>query len=211
MTSTHTFYDGTIPVLQSLLRTLTHILQKASNDPSPAKTEATFFSARLTPDMYPLPDQIRIATQFSENLVARLTNREPVKFEGSPTTFAQSYERINTVLKSLDEADKETVNGLADVLKPTQLGPEIVVDMSCAGEIDKANSEFKLNDDELQIFKDILDREVMKDTLAVHSPGEGENSAKEIKKSEYLALSNVSNNTVDKMLKKLGKDKSTLS
>jgi hypothetical protein len=131
--TTHTFYDGTIPVLQSLLRTLTHILEKASNDPSPTKTESTFFSARLTPDMYPLPDQIRLATQFSENLVARLTNREPVKFEGSPTTFAQSYERINTVLKSLDEADNETVNGLADVLKPTQVGPEVVVDMSCAG------------------------------------------------------------------------------
>jgi hypothetical protein len=78
-------------------------------------------------------------------------------------------------------------------------------------EIDKANSEFKLNDDELQNFEDILDREVMKDTLAVHSLGEGENSAEEIKKSEYLALPNVSNNTVDKMLKKLGKDKSTLS
>lgn len=37
------------------------------------------------------------------------------------------------MLKTLDEADKETVNGMADVLKPTQLGPEVVIDMSCAG------------------------------------------------------------------------------
>ncbi|KAF3389452.1 hypothetical protein F1880_003356 [Penicillium rolfsii] len=131
--SSYTFYDGTIPVLESLLRTLTHILQKASNHPAPTKTESTFFAARLAPDMYPLSDQIRITTQYSENLVARLTNRDPVKFEGSPTTFAESYERINTVLQSLKEADKETVNGMADVLKPTQLGPHAVVDMSCSG------------------------------------------------------------------------------
>ncbi|CEJ59209.1 hypothetical protein PMG11_07840 [Penicillium brasilianum] len=134
----HTFYDGTIPVLQSLLRTLTHILQKASNptiptsssSSAPSELEAILFAARITPDMYPLPDQIRLATQFAENLAARLTARDPVKFDGSPTTFAQSYERINAVLKALDEADKEFVNGQADVLSPTQVGPGAVIDMS---------------------------------------------------------------------------------
>jgi hypothetical protein len=134
----HTFYDGTIPVLQSLLRTLTHILQKASNptnttnptSSSPAELESTLFAARLIPDMYPLSDQIRLATQFAENLAARLTARDPVKFDGAPTTFAQSYERINAVLKALDEADKELVNRQADVLSPTHVGPEAVIDMS---------------------------------------------------------------------------------
>ncbi|KAJ5368576.1 uncharacterized protein N7496_008336 [Penicillium cataractarum] len=130
----HTFYDGTIPVLQSLLRTLTHVLQKGSTPTntttSPSELETTIFAARLTPDMYPLSDQIRLATQFAENLAARLTARDPVKFDGSPTTFAQSYERINTVLKALDAADKELVNAQADVLSPTQVGPGAVVDMS---------------------------------------------------------------------------------
>lgn len=135
MAMAYTFYDGTIPVLQSLLRTLTHILQKASTPTSSRSDlepefESTIFAARLTPDMYPLSDQIRLATQFAENLAARLTARDPVKFDGVPTTFAQSYERINTVLKALDEADKEVVNAQADVLSPTQVGPGAVVEMS---------------------------------------------------------------------------------
>lgn len=124
----HTFYDGTVPVVQSLLRTLTHILQKAQHHPN--ATEETLFNARLTTDMYPLSDQIRLATQYSENLAARLTAREPTTFETKPTTFASSYERIDTVLKTLAEAEREVVNGQADVLTLTQLGPEAKVEMS---------------------------------------------------------------------------------
>ncbi|KAJ5438584.1 uncharacterized protein N7458_009582 [Penicillium daleae] len=133
----HTFYDGTIPVLQSLMLTLKHILTKASTNPGPNAsatiTESTFLTTRLIEDMHPLADQIRLATQFAENLAARLTNRDPTKFDGAPTTLAQSYERIEAVLKALGEAEKDVVNGQADVLKPTQVGPTAVVEMSGAG------------------------------------------------------------------------------
>lgn len=121
-----TFYDGTIPVLQSLLRTLSHILQKASSHADPTKTEETLFAARLIPDMFALPDQIRLATQFAENLAARLTARDPTTFADKPTTFAASFERIETVLAALAAADKEVVNAQADVLTETTLGPATV-------------------------------------------------------------------------------------
>lgn len=124
----HTFYDGTIPVLQAILKTLTHILHKAEQQPN----ATTLPSARLHENMYPLIDQVRLATHFSEALVARLTGRDEVKFDGSPTTFAEFYSRIETVLKALGEADKETVNKSADVAAPTKLGPEISVPMSGA-------------------------------------------------------------------------------
>ncbi|KAH8698313.1 hypothetical protein BGW36DRAFT_375864 [Talaromyces proteolyticus] len=124
----HTFYDGTIVVVRAILNSLSHILHQAELQPN----SSTLLQARLYEDMYPLTDQVRLATQFSENLVARVTGREPVTFPGSPTSFAQFYERIDTVLKALDEADKDTVNQQADILGPTKLGPDKTAEMNAA-------------------------------------------------------------------------------
>lgn len=124
----YTLYDGTIVVLQGILNTLTHILHQAEKRPD----TTTLLEARLHEDMYPLPEQVRLATQWSENLVARLTGRKPVTFESKLKTFADFYERIDTVLKSLSEADKDVVNRHGDILESTTMGPGKEVDMSGA-------------------------------------------------------------------------------
>jgi hypothetical protein len=124
----YTLYDGTIMVVQSILNTLSHILHQAEQHPD----ASTLLEARLHENMYPLPDQVRLATQFSENLAARLTGREPVTFEGNLTTFAKCYERIETVLKVLNEADKNVVNQHGDIIGITKMGPEKTVEMSGA-------------------------------------------------------------------------------
>jgi len=124
----HTLYDGTIVVVQGILNSLSHILHQAEQRPD----ASTLLEARLYEDMYPLTDQVRIATQFSENLVARLTGRESVTFESNLTTFANFYERIETVLKVLNEADKNVVNQHGDIIGSTQMGPERAVDLSGA-------------------------------------------------------------------------------
>ena len=113
----YTLYDGTIVVAQSLLKTLSHILRQAEQHPD----SSTLLEARIYEDMYPLADQVRLATQFSENLVARLTGREPVTFEGNLTTFAKCYERIEMVLKVLNEADKNVVNQHGDIVGTTEM------------------------------------------------------------------------------------------
>ncbi|KAN0121874.1 hypothetical protein V8E51_000200 [Hyaloscypha variabilis] len=124
----YTLYDGTILVAQSILKTLSHILHQAEKRPD----ASTLLEARIYEDMYPLAGQVRLSTQFSENLVARLTGREPVTFENNLTTFAKFYERIETTLKVLNDADKDVVNEHADVLAATRLGPETTVQMSGA-------------------------------------------------------------------------------
>lgn len=124
----HTFYDGTIVVAQSILSSLSHILHQAEERPY----ANSLLEARINEDMYPLPDRTRIVAQFSENLVARLTDREPMTFEGNPAAFAKCYERIETVLKALNEADKDIVNQNAGIAKATQLGPATTVQMSDA-------------------------------------------------------------------------------
>lgn len=79
-----------------------------------------------------MPDQVRLATQFCENLTARLSGREAVNFTGDLSTFAKCYERIETALKVLKETDKGVVNQHADDVGPTQMGPGVTVDMMAA-------------------------------------------------------------------------------
>ncbi|OJJ50260.1 hypothetical protein ASPZODRAFT_128887 [Penicilliopsis zonata CBS 506.65] len=131
---TYTLYDGTVAVVQSILKTLSHILHQAEQQQADASSTITsaLLEARLRDDMYPLSDQVRLATQFSENLVARLTGREPITLGDAPTTFAQCYERIETVLKTANAADKEVVNAAGDVVEPTKIRPTVLVDVSGA-------------------------------------------------------------------------------
>lgn len=123
-----TLYESTIAVAQSILGSLSYILHKAEQHPN----ASSLLEARLYSDMFPLSDQVRIATQFSENLVARMTSREPVTFERNLTTFAKCYERIETVLKALNAADKDVVNQHAEVLGTTKIGPEQTIETTGA-------------------------------------------------------------------------------
>ncbi|RJE18859.1 hypothetical protein PHISCL_08794 [Aspergillus sclerotialis] len=124
----HRTYDGTVSVVGAILTTLSHILHQATQHPK----ADTLLNARLHEDMYPLADQIRLATQFSENLVARLTGREAVTFDGNPATYAECFERIETVLKAVREADKDIVNQYGDKVELTKRGPLEPVEMSGA-------------------------------------------------------------------------------
>lgn len=122
----YSFYDGTVPVLQSILTTLKNVLSKAEERPD----HEALVQARLYEDMKPLESQIRIATQFSENLIAKLTGREAVTFEDNLASFAQFHERIDKVLESLKGIDKESVNKQAEVVGPVQIGPSMHAEMS---------------------------------------------------------------------------------
>jgi hypothetical protein len=124
----HTFYDGTIVVLQSVLDTLSHILHQAEKAPNANALP----EARLHADMYPLTDQIRLAVQFTENLTAKVSGREPTTYEGSPLTFAEFHERIETVRKSLNEADKNYINENYDKDGPTKIAPTVSIDVTNA-------------------------------------------------------------------------------
>ncbi|KAL3470366.1 hypothetical protein BJX99DRAFT_239669 [Aspergillus californicus] len=128
----HTTYDGTIAVAQKILKSLRHILHLAETQ-QPEASSTTLLTARLHPDMYPLPDQIRLATQFCENLAARLSGREPETFEReSLNSFAGFYARIDKVLQILEQTDKDVVNEQGDKVVPTPFGPGVVVDLSGA-------------------------------------------------------------------------------
>jgi uncharacterized protein len=101
--------DSFAPVLQSLSR----ILDKAAAHETAAKIELA--NARLTPDMYTLAQQVRIACFQARDCVARLTGKEPPVLAPSPTehdeqTIGDLKARIaNTIIKlaSAEAADFE--------------------------------------------------------------------------------------------------------
>lgn len=82
--------------------------------------------------MLPLPDQVRLVTQYADIIAARLSSREPTTFDNSQlNSFNAFHERINTVLSTLENVDREMANGEADLVRPTYLGRETgPVDMS---------------------------------------------------------------------------------
>jgi hypothetical protein len=80
----------------------------------------------------PLADQVRLVTQFAENLAARLSGRAVVPLPGNPTSFPECQQRMQTVLHTLTEVDRDAVNAHGDVLGPTPMGPETSVEMSAA-------------------------------------------------------------------------------
>ncbi|KAJ5485190.1 hypothetical protein N7539_005178 [Penicillium diatomitis] len=135
MTTPYTFHTGSVKIAHNLLQSLSHILHKASNadnGASPTKPDTTtLLNARLIQDMYPLSDQIRLATQYTEFIVARTTNRDPLTYS-SPTTFAQAHEMIDAVVSAAAAADPETVNQQADVVKMSMLGKDSMAEMRTA-------------------------------------------------------------------------------
>jgi uncharacterized protein len=127
----HTTYDSTIKVLQGILQTLSHILHKAEKHAGADTDANALLTARLTDDMYPLADQIRLATQFAERVTARLTGGESRSFGGNPASLADCHERIEMALRAANEADRDEVNKNGDEIKSTTLVPgQDPVDMS---------------------------------------------------------------------------------
>ncbi|PYH72371.1 DUF1993 domain-containing protein [Aspergillus vadensis CBS 113365] len=139
---TSTLYATTLPILTSILKTLLHLLRTAERThPNPS---SLLLNSRLHPTMYPLTDQIRLATSFSVRLYARLTNHPEAETlpttllpEGNPQSFAECYERIDKVLELLKDADndastKEVVNANAETVKPAPVGPGVNMDVTNA-------------------------------------------------------------------------------
>lgn len=123
--SSLSLYDATIPTAKSAFKAMVTILREGEKHPN----AASFPAARLAEDMNPLTYQVHIATQLVEKLVARLTGREPTIFEDNLSSFAEMYERIETVQKVIDATDKDAFNERADLVQAIPMGP-MTLDLS---------------------------------------------------------------------------------
>lgn len=106
---TLSMYQASVPVFQSMLKNLSHILAKAEADAAERKIDPNVFTtARLAPDMFALARQVQIATDHAKGAPSRLAGREVPKYEDFETTFAELQTRITKTqdyLKTFSPAD----------------------------------------------------------------------------------------------------------
>jgi hypothetical protein len=105
-------YDASISPLKRALNNLSHILKKGEEHANAKKIEyAVFLNARLFPDMYPLIQQVQIATDMSKGAAARLAGLEVPKYEDDETTFAELQARIAKTIAFIDTVKPEQTEG----------------------------------------------------------------------------------------------------
>ena len=102
----YSLYDATIPLAQNALKALTNILKLGEAAPN----GASLLSARIHPDMLPLTFQVKMVTDTTTKLAARLTGTEPHAWEGEIETYADCYARIAKAEEILATADKDVIN-----------------------------------------------------------------------------------------------------
>ena len=97
-------YSLSAPVFVRMLRNLEAVLDKGAAYAAARKIEPTVLvNARLFPDMVPLAAQVRIASDFAKGAAARLTGREPPKYEDNEVTFEDLKARIARTIAYVEQ------------------------------------------------------------------------------------------------------------
>jgi uncharacterized protein len=95
-----------------MLRSLQQILDKAAQQAAGKGIDlAALPDARLAPDMYPLTKQVQIACDSAKNATARLTGREPPRFEDTEKTVQDLKTRIARTIDFIQNAASTDFEG----------------------------------------------------------------------------------------------------
>lgn len=109
-------YQATIPVLVRGLNNLTAILDKAQAHAIAQNIDPdVFINGRLAPDMYPLPNQIQIATDMAKGCAARLAGLEIPRYEDDEKTFDELRARIARTVEFLESVTPAQIDGSEDM------------------------------------------------------------------------------------------------
>ncbi|KAK2605835.1 hypothetical protein QQS21_003789 [Conoideocrella luteorostrata] len=121
----YSLYDATITPSRAALVSLKNFLIIAERQ----SNSSTFLSSKLYEDMRPLTFQVHYATAQADKMAAKLSGREPMPFEENFRSLTDMYSRIDQVIETLDNADKNTVNRMGETLAPTPVGHDKVEDL----------------------------------------------------------------------------------
>jgi hypothetical protein len=90
----------TVPVFVRALTNLAAILDKAATHCEAKRIDpAVLVGMRLSPDMFPLLRQVRIACDFAKGAVARLAGQEVPQWEDNEASFADLKARIQRTIE----------------------------------------------------------------------------------------------------------------
>jgi hypothetical protein len=127
--SVHTMAVETfVPMLQNL----SQILDKGAEHATAKNLSPDVLaSARLSPDMFPLTQQVQIACDHAKNGTARLTGHEPPFFEDNERTLDELKARIEKTVAYVRSIDANAFEGAEDRhIKIPLPGNAMVIEMN---------------------------------------------------------------------------------
>jgi uncharacterized protein len=124
--------SATLPTVQSILRNLSHILDKGAAHAEARKFDpVNLLQYRLAPDMLPFSRQIQIACDGAKNGVSRMTGLEAPKFDDTEATFAELKVRIQKTLDFLASVPNDALDGTEAKEITFPVGREATRTMTC--------------------------------------------------------------------------------
>jgi len=107
--------SATLPLFQTMLGNLSHILDKGQAHAEARKFDpVALLQYRLAPDMLPFTRQIQIACDAAKNGVARISGVEAPKFDDTESTFPELKARIQKTLDYLATVPAARLDGTED-------------------------------------------------------------------------------------------------
>jgi hypothetical protein len=107
--------SASLPVFQTMLANLSHILDKAQAHAEARKFDpAVLLQYRLAPDMLPFTRQVLIACDAAKNGVARISGVEAPRFDDTESSFPELKARIQKTLDYLATVPAARLDGTED-------------------------------------------------------------------------------------------------
>ena len=105
-------YDASVPMFERMLTQLSNVLDKGVAHAKAAKIDSSeLLTARLSPDMWSLAEQVRAACNFPVRATGRLSGLAMPQFDGLDDSFAGLKERIALVIKFVKTANRASIDG----------------------------------------------------------------------------------------------------
>jgi len=124
-------YSMAIDTFAPMLRTLSNLLDKgAEHLRGQGKDPETLVNAKLAPDMFPLVKQVQIACDHAKGAAARLTGREPPKFEDNEQTLGELKSRIKRTLDYVEGVSSNDYEGAENRHIEFPLIDDLVLDVN---------------------------------------------------------------------------------
>jgi hypothetical protein len=122
-------HSASVPVFTRMLGNLVTWLDKAEAHATAKKFEpSVYLTARLAPDMLPLPTQIQIACDAAKFCVARLAGSEGPAFVDDEKSIADLRQRVNRTIDYLKSVPAAQIVGsdAKDISVPRRTGAVIM-------------------------------------------------------------------------------------
>jgi len=104
--------QASLPIFMQQLTSLSAVIDKAAaHCQAKGVNPQDLIDARLAPDMFPFSRQVQIATDHAKGATARLSGREPPKFEDSEMSFDELKARIAKTLAFLKSVPASEIDG----------------------------------------------------------------------------------------------------